>query len=350
MLLEVETDKAVVEIEAQADGIARRRHRQGRRRRAGRPDDRLAAEGRAKRCRPRRRAGADRPQDGRGAAPPRRRLPRPRRQPGVGRRRAISPKARKLAREHGVDIATVTGSGPGGEILADDIMKAATSSRRRVEAPAVSARRAAPATVAVQHRRRRPAPPASSWPGRRRQLHRPHHGRADDAELDQRPALLRDARRRCHRAQRRRARQLMPAIEKSHGVKVTHTDLMVAAVARGAAQAPAHERQLDRTAAITLNPDVNVALAMAVENAVVTAVIKQRRPAGARRHRQAAQRAGRARARRQAAAGRHLRRDVHDQQPRHVRRRRVHGDHRAAAGRRFWRSARSPIASSPSTA
>ena len=33
-----------------------------------------------------------------------------------------------------------------------------------------------------------------------------------------------------------------------------------------------------------------------------------------------------------AAAGRHLRRDVHDQQPRDVRRRRVHGDHRAAAG------------------
>src|SRR6187402_2303130 len=37
----------------------------------------------------------------------------------------ISPKARRLAREHNVDISKVRGSGPGGEILADDIMSAA---------------------------------------------------------------------------------------------------------------------------------------------------------------------------------------------------------------------------------
>src|SRR6187431_8296 len=40
----------------------------------------------------------------------------------------ISPKARRLAREHGVDIARLRGSGPGGEILAEDIMKASASS------------------------------------------------------------------------------------------------------------------------------------------------------------------------------------------------------------------------------
>src|SRR5262245_18604138 len=37
----------------------------------------------------------------------------------------ISPKARRLAREHGVDISRVKGSGSGGEILADDILKTA---------------------------------------------------------------------------------------------------------------------------------------------------------------------------------------------------------------------------------
>ena len=68
--------------------------------------------------------------------------------------------------------------------------------------------------------------------------------------------------------------RLIPVIEKSHGVKFTHTDLIVAAVARALRQHPAHERQLDRTTAVTLNADVNVALAMAVENAVVTAVIR----------------------------------------------------------------------------
>ncbi|MET0212082.1 MAG: biotin/lipoyl-containing protein, partial [Vicinamibacterales bacterium] len=37
----------------------------------------------------------------------------------------ISPKARRLAKEHDVDLNQVRGSGPGGEILADDILAAA---------------------------------------------------------------------------------------------------------------------------------------------------------------------------------------------------------------------------------
>ena len=66
---------------------------------------------------------------------------------------------------------------------------------------------------------------------------------------------------------------LIPVIEKSHGVKVTHTDLMVAAVARALR---VHQRMNGSWAnnSITVNTDVNVALAMAVENAVVTAVIR----------------------------------------------------------------------------
>src|SRR5260370_4411429 len=34
----------------------------------------------------------------------------------------ISPKARRLAREHGADVTRLRGSGPGGVILADDVM------------------------------------------------------------------------------------------------------------------------------------------------------------------------------------------------------------------------------------
>src|SRR5947209_5706553 len=40
----------------------------------------------------------------------------------------ISPKARRLAKELGVDIATVRGSGPGGEILASDVQAAGAAS------------------------------------------------------------------------------------------------------------------------------------------------------------------------------------------------------------------------------
>jgi pyruvate dehydrogenase E2 component (dihydrolipoamide acetyltransferase) len=70
------------------------------------------------------------------------------------------------------------------------------------------------------------------------------------------------------------ARQaLIPAIERSHGVKVTHTDLMVAAVARALRRHPRMNASWS-SGRIALNADVNVALAMAVENDVVTAVIR----------------------------------------------------------------------------
>ena len=46
MLLEVETDKAVVEIEAGGDGVLGWCHREGRRRRSSGSDDRVAAEAR----------------------------------------------------------------------------------------------------------------------------------------------------------------------------------------------------------------------------------------------------------------------------------------------------------------
>ena len=73
----------------------------------------------------------------------------------------ISPKARKLAREHGVDIATVRGSGPGGEILADDILKAAQAARGQPQFRA--ARRQHPPRSRGACRAARP--PAATGPG-----------------------------------------------------------------------------------------------------------------------------------------------------------------------------------------
>jgi pyruvate dehydrogenase E2 component (dihydrolipoamide acetyltransferase) len=41
--------------------------------------------------------------------------------PGVAGRRAASPAARRLAEEHGIDLSTITGSGPGGAITSTDV-------------------------------------------------------------------------------------------------------------------------------------------------------------------------------------------------------------------------------------
>ena len=264
MLLEIETDKAVVEIEAQGDGILG-----GVTAKEGdvvpvgqtiawllkpgeQPPANVAAAqtGRKMDSAPAAAAATAAP-----AAP----------EPVSAAGARISPKARRLAREHGVDIATLRGSGPGGEILAEDIMKAAAGgapSASAAQAPpaAASARPTSPPSVAPSG-----SPDAVSSIGRimaerttQSWTTVPHFFVTREVDATALNAT--------------RARWI-PIIEKSHGVKVTHTDFIVAAVARAL---HLHPRMNGSWAndKITLNGHVNVALAMAVENAVVTAVIK----------------------------------------------------------------------------
>ena len=177
----------------------------------------------------------------------------------------ISPKARRLAREHGVDISRVKGSGSGGEILADDILKAARM-------PSTSAAPAAPPAATA-----RPASPPSAAP----------LGAADTGAVSSIGKIM--AERTTQSWQQvpqfyvtravdasnlnaSRTRRV-PDIERSHGVKVTHTDIMVAAVARSLRHFPRMNGSWNN-GSVAMHAEVNVALAMAVENAVVTAVIK----------------------------------------------------------------------------
>src|SRR5688572_5835945 len=255
MLLEVETDKAVVEIEAQGDGILG-----GVTAKVGdvvpvgqtiawllKPGEAVPAPTGATQTG---RTGAAAGTAVAAAAAP------AAAEPASAAGARISPKARKLAREHGVDIARIKGSGPGGEILADDILNAAKKGGpegpplRAV--PPASAGPAGPADAVTSIGRIMAERTTQSW------TTVPHFFVARDVDAS---AL-------------NRARQaLIPGIEQSHGVKVTHTDLMVAAVARALRKHPRMNGSWSN-GSITLNKDVNVALAMAVENAVVTAVIR----------------------------------------------------------------------------
>jgi pyruvate dehydrogenase E2 component (dihydrolipoamide acetyltransferase) len=81
--------------------------------------------------------------------------------------------------------------------------------------------------------------------------------------------LMRDVDASALNAGRERA---LPAVQQSHNVKVTHTDLLVAAVARALVKHPRMNASWVN-GSIQANADVNVALAMAVDNAVVTGVI-----------------------------------------------------------------------------
>ncbi len=256
MLLEVETDKAVVEIEAAGDGILG-----GVTAKEGdvvpvgqtiawllkpgeQPPTNVAAAqtGRKMDSAPSAAAVAAAP-----AAP----------EPVSAAGAKISPKARRLAREHGVDIAKLRGSGPGGEILAEDIMKASAGP---AASPAATARPTSPPAAAPS------GPPEAVSSIGRIMAERTTQSWTSVPHF----FVTREVDATALNATRER---WIPIIERSHGVKVTHTDLIVAAVARAL---HLHPRMNGSWAndKISLNSHVNVALAMAVENAVVTAVIR----------------------------------------------------------------------------
>ena len=196
-IVEIETDKVTVEIEAPASGVLREVSAQAGGRGAGGPDDRAdlrggrgaarpaappavmpAASAAAHGCSSRRRRVGDsaggtvkasplarkiaeqhgvdlarcrRPADGsrRPTCSPTSRARRRRRATarGAARIAAASPKARRLAAERGVDLRVVRGSGPGGAVLAADVPAAG--------APAAPARPAGGAASATS---------GASWP------------------------------------------------------------------------------------------------------------------------------------------------------------------------------------------
>jgi pyruvate dehydrogenase E2 component (dihydrolipoamide acetyltransferase) len=262
MLLEVETDKAVVEIEAQSDGIlggvtaktgdvvpvgqtiawllkpGEGVPQQGAPTQTGRTGAAAAPAA----------ASASASGDATAGLAPS--------EPASAAGARMSPKARRLAREHGVDIAKIAGSGPGGEILTDDILKAAAAS---VATPDAEVRSAAPSMAASSG----PADAITSigriMAERTTQSWTtvPHFFVSRDIDV----SALKTAR-----------DAMVPKIEELHGVKMTHTDLITAAVARALRKHPRMNASWDN-GRIVLHQDVNVGLAIAVENAVVAAVV-----------------------------------------------------------------------------
>jgi pyruvate dehydrogenase E2 component (dihydrolipoamide acetyltransferase) len=154
----------------------------------------------------------------------------------------ISPKARRLAAERGVDLAHVRGSGPGGEILASDII-AASESKTSASPAAVSS--GSPIARLMAERTTR------SW------TTVPHFFLVRDVDA----GALNEAR-----------QKLAPAIEKSRAVKLTHTDLLVALVARVLLKHAKMNASWTGTG-VQAHADVNVSVAMAVGDGVVAPVI-----------------------------------------------------------------------------
>jgi pyruvate dehydrogenase E2 component (dihydrolipoamide acetyltransferase) len=242
-LLEVETDKAVMEIESPADGIlAGVKVQAGAEVPVGRtiawivrpgesvPADEVAIESGRKLTASATPLHAPATASASQSAAP-------------SQEAKISPKARRLATERGVNLAEVRGSGAGGEILASDILAAAES--KTVARPS-AADTGSPISRLMAERT------TQSW------TTVPHFFVSRDVDA----TALNEVR-----------QKLGPQIEKSHAVKLTHSDLLVSIVARVLQKHPRMNASWS-SEGVRENPAINIGLAMAVEGGVVAPVIQ----------------------------------------------------------------------------
>jgi pyruvate dehydrogenase E2 component (dihydrolipoamide acetyltransferase) len=235
-LLEIETDKVSFELEAQADGIlAGVRSHEGDVVPVGQiiawlvapgeqppMESETAARGMAEQARPLTAASAPRVASA-SSASEKPAEPGPR----------ISPKARRMAQELGVDISHIVGTGPGGTISGEDIQAAAA------KPPAAPAAESLSAIARLMAERT-----TQSW------TTVPHFFLARDID----------------------AGALIVARDHLGKDKFTHTDFLIALVARVLLDHPKMNASWTGST-IRLNPAVNISLAIAVPEGVVGAVI-----------------------------------------------------------------------------
>jgi len=158
----------------------------------------------------------------------------------------ISPKARRLAKERGVDVAHLRGSGPGGEILSSDI-EAATQSKE-VAAPTQPTKLPATLSPIARLMAQRTS---QSWTSV------PHFFVTREADAT---------------AVNQAKEQLAAAALDTGAARVTHTDLLVALVARVLAKHPRLNASWTEES-VRENDNINIGLAMAVDEGVVAPVI-----------------------------------------------------------------------------
>jgi pyruvate dehydrogenase E2 component (dihydrolipoamide acetyltransferase) len=247
-LLEIETDKAVVEIEAPADGIlAGIKAAAGADIPVGQTIAWIVAAGEAPPVESASTAPAARAGSHVKAEPTHTvAMSASGSAPATTTNAKISPKARRLAKELGVDLATVRGSGAGGEILASDVQAAGSA-----PVPSDGKKKSGSLEVPSSLGRIMAERTTQSW------TTVPHFFVSREIEA----TSLNEYRER-----------IVPEIEHSHSVRITHTDLLVALAARVLLKHPRLNASWNAEG-IRLHDHVNMGIAIAVNDGVVAAVI-----------------------------------------------------------------------------
>jgi pyruvate dehydrogenase E2 component (dihydrolipoamide acetyltransferase) len=174
--------------------------------------------------------------------------------PAGGRVKA-TPLAKKVAREYGIDLAAVAGTGPGGRVLREDVEKAKAAG---IQKPAAAA--PAPAVPAAEEK-------LVPFTGMRRTIAKKMlQSKVESAQTYMSNTV--DA----SRLQAYRE-ELLPFVEKKYGVRLTITDLMMKITGAALREHPViNTRWTDK--GVLYLPEVHMGMAMALDEGLIVPVIK----------------------------------------------------------------------------
>lgn len=159
-----------------------------------------------------------------------------------GRLTPASPKARRLAAERGLDLSVFKGSGPGGAVVAVDVLTAAAPVNGALSAPAARQELATGKAWSVMAERL-----SASWTSV------PHFYLVRDVDAG-------------------RLKAWRESVQSRSDEKITITDLLVKITAAALREHPRANASWD-SGRIMLNPDVNVGLAVATDESLIVPVI-----------------------------------------------------------------------------
>ena len=153
-----------------------------------------------------------------------------------------SPLAKKLARDYGIDLSTVKGSGPGGRVLKEDVIKLAEE-KEAVAEKAVSLSRIEKVMVQRMEKSKREIP---------------HFYLTVEVDFSKSQALRDD---------------LLKEFEEREKVRVSYTDLLIKSCGRALSKFPRVNSTFE-AGRITSHSEFNVGLAVATPKGLIVPVIK----------------------------------------------------------------------------
>ncbi len=183
----------------------------------------------------------------------------------AGNRIFATPLAKKLAKEYGIDLSAVAGSGPNGRIIRDDVKKAQQAVAMAVGIAPAQAGKPSPAVSSAPEAQQEPK--LIKFTGMRRTIAKNMLASKVEAAL----AYMDNS---CDATRVKELREeLLPYAEQKYGVRVTITDILMKITGAAIREHPVINTRWTEQG-ILYFPEVHMGMAMALEEGLIVPVIR----------------------------------------------------------------------------